>query len=201
MGQLEWAVAGRPIAGEDASGDDWTVLESAGHALVGVVDGLGHGPPAAVAARQAMQVVTDNPREPLEALFGLSHHALTGTRGAAMTLARVGLDDGSLAWLGIGNVGGYLVRVGGTGGVVAQAAMLRGGILGYRLPAALRVRETSMLPGDLLLLGTDGLVAGFEQAADLGAPTAHLVRDILEHCATGADDALILAVRNRGPSR
>jgi hypothetical protein len=106
-----------------------------------------------------------------------------------------------LSWLGIGNVAAYLVRVSTTGSVVAEAAMLRGGIIGQQLPSPLRVRDTDMLPGDLLLLGTDGLASGFAEAADLSMPTGQLVTEILENCAKGNDDALILAVRNRGPSR
>ena len=197
LGPLDWAVAGKPLAGEPTSGDDWLVLDSAGHALIGVVDGLGHGVAAANAAQVAIQVITEHRDKPLDALFSLSHQALRHTRGAAMTLARVSRDDGSLAWLGVGNVGGYVVRVGAAGPVVADQAMLRGGTLGVHLPSPLDVRRTAMLPGDLLLLGTDGLLASFVDVADLGRPTGQVASDILEHCATGTDDALILAVRDR----
>jgi len=183
------------------SGDGWLVVESAGQALIGAIDGLGHGEAAAVAAQLATKVVTENPAAPLDDLFALCHHALEDTRGSAMTLVRIDLDDGTLSWLGIGNVAAYLVRVSTTGSVVAEAAMLRGGIIGQQLPVPIRVRDTAMLPGDLLLLGTDGLANGFEEGADLSRPTGQLVTDILEKCAKGNDDALILAVRNRGPSR
>jgi negative regulator of sigma-B (phosphoserine phosphatase) len=201
LGPLDWAVAGKPLAGEPTSGDDWMVLESDGQALIGVVDGLGHGAAAADAAQVAIRVVTEHRDEPLDALFELSHRVLRATRGAAMTLARISRDDGSLAWLGVGNVGGYVVRVGAAGSVVADQAMLRGGILGVRLPSPLNVRKTVMLPGDLLLMGTDGLSAGFEQSADLSRPTAQVASDIIDHCAKSTDDALILAVRNRRTPR
>ncbi|HEY3718167.1 MAG TPA: SpoIIE family protein phosphatase [Jatrophihabitantaceae bacterium] len=201
LGPLEWAVAGRPLAGESVSGDGWLVVESADQALFGAIDGLGHGEAAAVATQLATKVVSENPGAPLDELFALCHHALEGTRGSAMTLVRIGLEDGPLSWLGIGNVAAYLVRVSTTGSVVAEAAMLRGGIIGQQLPSPLRVRDTDMLPGDLLLLGTDGLASGFAEAADLSMPTGPLVTEILENCAKGNDDALLLAVRNRGPSR
>lgn len=201
LGSLDWAVAGKPFAGEPTSGDEWTVLESASDVLVGVVDGLGHGAAAADAAQLAIRVVSEHRDQPLGVLFALSHEALRPTRGAAMTLARISRDDGSLVWLGIGNVGGYVVRVGAAGPVVADQAMLRGGTLGIHLPSPLDARRTVMLPGDLLLLGTDGLFGRFVEIADLSRPTAQMASDILEHCATGTDDALILAVRNRRTSR
>lgn len=199
LGPLEWAVAGQALGGEQVSGDAWIVLETGGQALLGAIDGLGHGPLAAEAAELATKTVTQHPNEPLETLFELCHHALEGTRGVAMTLARI--DDGALSWLGIGNVAAYLIRSAPTHSVVAHAAMLRGGIIGYRLPSPLQVRESPMLPGDLLLIGTDGLSSGFEDAVDLSAPTGQLVTDILTQCAKDTDDALVMAVRNRGPSR
>ena len=201
VGPLEWAVTGKPLVGERTSGDDWVVIEYPGHALIAVVDGLGHGEAAAVAARRALRVAADNATEALDRLLTMCHEALEGTRGGAMTLTRIDLDTGSLEWLGIGNVGAYLVRVSTTGSTVAEAAMLRGGILGHTLPTPLKVRETAMLPGDLLLIGTDGLGIGFEDTVDLSMPTTQLVVDLLDHCGKDTDDALILAARNRGPSR
>ena len=68
-GPIEWAVAGQPLPGEDESGDGWVVADTGGATLVGVIDGLGHGHLAAVAAGQAASVLQDNPAEPLNALF------------------------------------------------------------------------------------------------------------------------------------
>ena len=118
-----------------------------------------------------------------------------------MTLARIDVSSGALEWVGVGNVAAFLVRVGTMGASAAEAALLRGGVLGLNPPMPLRVRKTTMLPGDLLLFGTDGLIAGFEDGVDLSVPTGRLVTDILERCGRDTDDALVLAVRNRAPSR
>jgi negative regulator of sigma-B (phosphoserine phosphatase) len=200
-GPFEWAVAGQALAGEPVSGDGWMILEVDGQVLVAVVDGLGHGPAAAEAAQRAITIIRQHPAAPLETLFALCDEALAGTRGGAMTLARIDIADGTLSWLGIGNVGAYLVRMGPTQAEVAHAAMLRGGIIGYQLPAPLVARDSTMQPGDLLLIATDGLVSGFEDGADLSIPTGQLVKDILDQCAKPSDDALIMAVRHRGPTR
>lgn len=201
IGPLEWAVAGSAFPGADVSGDDWLVAEIDGRALVSAIDGLGHGAPAAVAAERAKRSAVENGGKPLDVLLERSHAALEGTRGAAMTVARVDVSSGALEWVGVGNVGAYLVRIGTMGPAAAETALVRGGVLGHNPPASLYVRTTTMLPGDLLLFGTDGLVAGFQDSADLSLPTGGVVTDILERCATKTDDALVLAVRNRAPSR
>ena len=53
-GPIEWSVAGQPLPDEDESGDGWVVAETVGATLFGVIDGLGHGHWAAVAAGQAV---------------------------------------------------------------------------------------------------------------------------------------------------
>lgn len=201
LGPLEWAVAGQALAGEPVSGDAWIALDLGGSALVGAIDGLGHGPAAAEASARATKIVTQHPDEPLESLFELCHQAMEGTRGGAMTLVRIDPDAATLSWLGIGNVAAYIIRTGPTHSIVAHAVMLRGGIIGYRMPPPLPARESELLPGDLLLLGTDGLSSGFEDSVDLSAPTGQLATDLLEQFAKDSDDALVMAVRHRGPSR
>lgn len=201
LGSLEWAVAGAAFPGEDVSGDDWLIVDVAGQALVGAIDGLGHGAAAADAAQRAKRNAIENRAKPLDVLFDLSHAALDRTRGAAMTLARIDMSSGALEWVGVGNVSAFLVRVDTVGAIPAEAALLRGGILGVNPPRPLRVRNTTMLPGDLLLIGTDGLIPGFEDSADLSLPAGQLVTDILERCSRKTDDALVLAVRSRAPSR
>lgn len=201
LGPLEWAAAGRPLAGQDVSGDQWVMAGAGEQALICVVDGLGHGDDAASAARRATGVVVEDPTEPLEALFVLCHQRLAQTRGCAMTLVRIGLDDGVLSWLGVGNVGATLVHRDAGGSVSRQNAMLRGGIVGQQLPGPLNARTTMMLPGDLLLIATDGLGGDFDADPDLSKPAGELAAQLLERRASDGDDALIVAVRNRGPSR
>ena len=88
------------MAGENESGDGWVVADTAGGTLIGVIDGLGHGHLAAVAAGQAASVLLENPAEPLNALFVLCHQALSSTRGAAITLGVIDHAQATLEWLG-----------------------------------------------------------------------------------------------------
>ena len=62
-------------------------------ALFGVMDGLGHGPAAANAAIAAAEALRNARGERVEVLVQLCHRVLAGTRGAAMTLARVDFES------------------------------------------------------------------------------------------------------------
>ena len=189
------------MPGEDESGDGWVVGDTVGATLIGVIDGLGHGHLAAVAAGQAASVLRENPAEPLNALFVLCHQALSDTRGAAITLGVVDHAQATLEWLGVGNVAGSLVRAAPAGPRVRSSVMLRGGVIGHQLSAVLRPEKTSIQPGDVVLLGTDGLRSGFDDRPDLSQSVAALAQGILANRTKGIDDALVLVARYRWGKR
>jgi hypothetical protein len=90
LGPIEWATAGRPLPGEHVSGDQPIAIGvDEDTALFGVIDGLGHGPEAALAAMRAVDALNGARAKRLEVLLQLCHRVLEGTRGVAMTLARV----------------------------------------------------------------------------------------------------------------
>src|SRR5947209_14365503 len=109
---LDWACAGVALPGETESGDLHVVKDFEGGALVGVVDGLGHGPEAAAAARKAVAALEQRAEEPLIPLVRRCHEHLRGTRGVVMRIASLDTGNNSASWLGVGNVEGILVREG-----------------------------------------------------------------------------------------
>jgi serine phosphatase RsbU (regulator of sigma subunit) len=195
---LEWAVAGVAHPGEDQSGDQWLVAEDHSRVVFGVIDGLGHGAPAAAAADRAAEVVGNHRAEPLHELFALCHEALGDTRGVAMTLIAIHVEQQWLDWLGVGNVNAFVVRAAPATPRIVGGAMLRGGIVGHLLPPRLRPARMALQTGDLLVVGTDGLAAGFSERPDLAAPATQIASDILSGYAKGADDGLALVIRYRG---
>ena len=195
---LEWAVAGVAHPGEDQSGDQWVVVDDPSRVLFAVIDGLGHGAPAAAAAYRAAEVVGHHPAEPLHVLFALCHDALGHTRGVAMTLVSVHVEQQRMDWLGVGNVNAFVVRAAPARPRTVGGAILRSGIVGHVLPSRLRPSRMAIQTGDLLLVGTDGLAAGFAERPNLSAPATQIATDILSRYAKGADDGLALAVRYRG---
>ena len=190
---VAWGVATRPHPGQTESGDAAVVMPFPGGALIAALDGLGHGPEAARAARIASQVLSASPGESLSVLFHRSHALLKQTRGAVMSLASIRSADNSLRWVGVGNVDGRLFS--GTDGSSASILLL-GGIVGYVLPPLTPV-TLPISKGDTLVLSTDG-VGALDRFPDLSGPPTELAKRILDENMSGNDDALVLVARYMG---
>ncbi|KAA8963883.1 SpoIIE family protein phosphatase [Mycobacterium sp.] len=202
FGLIEWAAAGRALAGERVCGDRAIAVgvDGAG-VLVGVLDGLGHGAEAATAAGCGVEVLRGARTESLDVLVRLCHRALTATRGAAMTLARIDDTRGTLRWIGIGNVTANLVAKRPGGIAVRSSVRSAAGIVGYRLPEVLTPQEVSIRPGDVLIIASDGIGENHMTSIDFAAPALVNARQILADHAKSTDDALVLVARHRGTSR
>jgi phosphoserine phosphatase RsbX len=201
LGPIEWATAGRPLPGEHVSGDQPIAVgidEDA--ALFGVIDGLGHGPDAATAAIRAVDVLKHARKERLEVLVQLCHRVLSGSRGAAITLARVDFGAGTLTWTGVGNVTAHLVAKAPTGIHIRSSARLAAGIVGYRIP---EIRPALIVPlraGDLIVIATDGITEHHLDHIDFAGSATVIANEMLGKHAKQTDDALVLAARHRGVS-
>jgi negative regulator of sigma-B (phosphoserine phosphatase) len=201
LGPIEWAAKARPRLGEQVCGDRPIAVDVSGTgALVGALDGLGHGAEAATAAARGVEVLRGACAEPLEDLIQLCHRALSDTRGAAMTLARIDFQVDTLRWIGVGNVTANLVAKRPVGVEVRSSARLAGGIIGYRIPEVLASQEVSIRPGDLLVIATDGIAENHLDNIDFAAPAVAIVEQIVHGHGRGDDDALVLAARHRGAS-
>jgi phosphoserine phosphatase RsbX len=201
LGPIEWAAKARPRPGENVCGDRPIAVDVDGTAaLIGVLDGLGHGADAAEAANRGVDVLRAARAEPLDVLVQRCHRALSGTRGAAMTLARIDFRTDTLSWVGIGNVAADLVAKHPAGVEVRSSARLAGGIVGYRIPEALTPQQVPIRPGDLLVIASDGIVEDHLDDIDFAAPALVIAEQILRRHGKDNDDALVLAARHRGAS-
>jgi phosphoserine phosphatase RsbX len=201
LGPIEWAAKARPRPGENVCGDRMIAVDVDGTAaLIGVLDGLGHGTEAAEAASCGVDVLRAARAEPLDVLVQRCHRALSGTRGVAMTLARIDFRTDALSWAGIGNVAADLVAKHPAGVEVRSSARLAGGIVGYRIPEALTPQEVPIRPGDLLVITSDGIVEDHLDDIDFAASSLAIADQILRRHAKDSDDALVLAARHRGVS-
>ena len=201
LGPIEWAAKARPRPGESVCGDRMIAVDVDGTAaLIGVLDGLGHGAEAAEAASCGVDVLRAARAEPLDVLVQRCHRALSGTRGVAMTLARIDFRTDTLSWAGIGNVAADLVAKHPAGVEVRSSARLAGGIVGYRIPEALTPQQVPIRPGDLLVITSDGIVEDHLDDIDFAASSLAIADQILRRHAKDSDDALVLAARHRGVS-
>jgi serine phosphatase RsbU (regulator of sigma subunit) len=201
LGPIEWAAKARQRPGEQVCGDRPIAVDISGTgALIGVLDGLGHGAEAATAAARGVEVLRGARTEPLEDLIQLCHRALSGTRGAAMTLARIDFQADTLCWIGVGNVTANLVAKRPAGVEVRSSARLAGGIIGYRIPEVVAPQEVSIRPGDLLVIASDGIGEDHLDDIDFAAPAVVIAQQIVRSHARDDDDALVLTARHRGVS-
>jgi phosphoserine phosphatase RsbX len=196
---VDWGVATLALEGEDESGDLHVVAPFDGGALVAVIDGLGHGPEAAVAARSAAGALERDSTQPVTELLERCHQELRGTRGAVITLASFNARAGTMTWAGVGNIDATLLRAEPGNGRPRESVMLVGGVPGHQLPS-LRPNELPVWPGDTLVLATDGVRGGYLDLIAINGPPQQLADHLLSEYGKGTDDALVLVARYLGTS-
>jgi hypothetical protein len=194
---VEWSVATRCRRGEATSGDLAVVNLLPEGALVAAIDGLGHGSEAARSARLAGKVVREKPSRDLVLLAERCHSALHGTRGAAISLAFISPCEGTMTWLGVGNVEGRVLSGDPSAMRPKGWLALGSGIPGHELPS-MRTATLEVRPGDLLILATDGIAAAFGDSLDISGSTRAITERILAAHRKPTDDALVVAIRYLG---
>jgi negative regulator of sigma-B (phosphoserine phosphatase) len=193
-GLLEWCTAGRPIPGEERSGDDALVLADERRALVAAIDGVGHGAPASEAAQAAVAALGEDPWDDVEALARRCHEALRPTRGAALGLAAFG-TDGTVTWLGVGNITARLVSGGGLSAPTGRWLGSLSGVAGDDDLPALRPATIPVRRGDVLILVTDGIDGAFGDEVVATGTCAEIADRVLRDFARATDDALVVVAR------
>lgn len=181
-----------PKPEEVACGDDWACGFGPGGAALLVADGLGHGPQAADASRQAVRLFRRAPLDPPATILARLHEGLRATRGAAISIGAVEADGRSVSFAGLGNVMGCLVSAAGSRRLVSLD-----GIAGH---GARRLRDFQYpvtAPG-LLLLCSDGIATSWslDRYAGVLARDPLLVAGLVyRDFRRGRDDATVAVLR------
>ena len=184
-----------PLAGERACGDAWLVLHQRERTLVVVVDGLGHGPEAALAADEAVRVVRERADAGPAELVQAAHLALRATRGAAMAVAAVQPAAGAVLFAGIGNVSAAVHAGGGARGLASH-----NGTVGHAMRSVQEYRVD--WPRDAsLVMHTDGVNTRWRLDAYPGIvrhDPVLLAGVLYRDAARGRDDATVVVARDGG---
>lgn len=197
-GIIDYGVATRTRDGETVAGDLHVVRAHPGGVLMAVIDGLGHGADAALAADIAAQVVGTHGSSDIVQIMEACHERLRGSRGVVMTLVSVTPAADIVTAVGVGNVQGMIVRHGDTTEDPARDfILLRGGVVGHLLPG-LRPSVMRITRGDLFVLATDGISIEFTTEERLTQHPQEIADRILSRHATRTDDALVLVARYLG---
>lgn len=196
---IDCGVAARAIPGEQESGDLHVIAPFADGVLLAVVDGLGHGAEAAIAARSAAAILAAHAGQHPVELVQLCHRELRKTRGAVLSLASLDRQRRALTWLGVGNVDGVVYRAGGAY-PARESLVQRSGVVGYQIPP-LRPATLPIGDGDVLVFATDGISGRFAQSPPTGASANEIAAGILTRHAKQTDDALVLVACLQGLGR
>ena len=191
---LDWGIAQRIRPGEKNSGDRHLVRAVPSGMLVAVADGIGHGSRAAEAAELAIAELATMNLPSLVTAVQRCHEKLQRTRGVVLSLALFNAMQNTMVWLSVGNVEGRLLRLNPRGGSREQTLLLRGGVVGGKVPQLV----PTIVPvryGDLLIFATDGVGSDFADDVRMSAPTQEIADRIVERHWQGTDDALVLAAR------
>lgn len=194
---IQWGHASFTLPGEKKSGDVHVVKHFPDGVLVSVIDGLGHGSEAEVAAKAAVSVLERYPHESVMSLLRRTHEELRMTRGVVMSLASINTVEHTMTWLSVGNVEGILLRADRNAVPSREMILLRGGVVGYQLPQP----YASVHPlsrGDTLVFATDGIQNSFYDDLNIHDPAQVIADKTCSRYCKGNDDALVLAVKYFG---
>lgn len=181
-----------PMEGETVCGDAWTTDITSHRLTLMAVDGLGHGPEAAQAARKATELLPDLAHQSPGLLLNSVHNSLRATRGAAIAIAQIDTEDGQLLFAGIGNI---------TAATYAddkrRHLVSHNGIVGVNLR---KVQEFSQPWADnmLLIAHSDGINTRWDlnQYPNLGHSHPGVIAAVLyrDFC-RGSDDLSVVVLR------
>ena len=96
-------------SGEDYCGDRFLAIPRSKDTLYALIDGIGHGVEASLAADSAVYCITAMLDDPLLDICAASEDALRDTRGAAISLVTLTHDTQCLEYVSIGNIESYII--------------------------------------------------------------------------------------------
>jgi anti-sigma regulatory factor (Ser/Thr protein kinase) len=190
--RYEYGAVSLPKSGEPVCGDAWAAIPLGARLLVLVVDGLGHGPLAADAARIAVETARRHSGLKPGELMAALHDALRPTRGAAAAVALLQPERELCVFAGVGNIAASVHTHG-----MPRSMVSHNGILGHQV-RKIQEFQYPFARQALLVMHSDGIDTHWDLASYAGLETRHpaliaaaLFRDHLR----GRDDATVVAAR------
>jgi anti-sigma regulatory factor (Ser/Thr protein kinase) len=192
---LVFGVATRPCALMPVNGDSFVIKQWGESALVGVIDGVGHGQFAYRAAQTARHYVERHYDQPLADIFLGVARTCRATRGVVMGLARFDWGQGTLTYGSVGNIEARVFE-----SPEPMNFVVPRGILGLtaRRPV---VTQHRWAPSNVMVLYSDGLSthwrwSDFPHLAEASATVA--AQELLHAFSREADDATVVVVKSAG---
>lgn len=189
---LSFGAATRKCSIDEENGDTFIIKRWNENALVGIIDGVGHGNHAHHAAETARNYVESHFDQPLEKIFHGTHRACGSTRGVVMALARFDWMERKLSFASIGNIETRAFET-----PESMNFIVRRGVLGHNVPSA-RVTQHRWEPSYWMVLHSDGMKANWlldDYRGVSGDSATVIAQRLLRNLARDDDDATVLVVK------
>jgi anti-sigma regulatory factor (Ser/Thr protein kinase) len=146
--------------GEEVSGDAWNFNRTAKNLRIMLIDGLGHGVQANIAAREALSSFRhNNTLRPSEQLRTM-HADLKKTRGGVVSVVQIDEVNNQVVYSGVGNISMKLLSGGRSKGCFSY-----NGIVGHIMPSTLEDHQIHWdKQTDILVIHSDGVSARWDVA-------------------------------------
>lgn len=193
---LDIGAATRPYPAMEKNGDAFVLVRWGESVLVGIIDGVGHGPLAYQAAREAQLFVEKHSDKPLESLFFGVGRACHGTQGVVMALARFDWGRERLTFASVGNIESHVFAC-----PQKMNFVVRRGLIGLNAPNPV-VTEHRWVPSQVIVLHSDGVSARWEwdDYPELWEASAvNVAQQLLYRQARDNDDATVVVVKEAQP--
>lgn len=188
---IRFGASQHSLLNDPACGDVWSLVIRSGHLSALVVDGLGHGSEAELAARAGESAFLRAPFDPGAAVLDEMHHSMKGTRGGAVAIAQFDSHRDTLRFVGIGNIGATVIGEERSHGLASHP-----GIVGLQYRKA-QAFEHPNATGSLLVMYSDGLQSRWNLRDYPGLVYRHpaVIAALLhrDYC-RGRDDVTVLVI-------
>ena len=187
-----------PLRGEEESGDAWAVRTSKGTTTALIVDGLGHGPEAAIPAEAALELFRRATNQTPESLTGRMHEALHSTRGAAISMTVLDEKAKTVRFCGVGNVEARVLTTG-----AGKHFMPQNGIVGHTMPPVIQPTALPWPQHGRLVMHSDGISSRWNADKYPGLLARHpvlLAGVLFRDFARARDDATVIVMRDPLPA-
>jgi anti-sigma regulatory factor (Ser/Thr protein kinase) len=182
--------------GELVCGDAWALHRDAAQCTLFMVDGLGHGSEAALAANEAVSQFqrsrTETPADIVQAV----HMALRHTRGGAVAVARIDWAASTVTYAGLGNIAAALAMPSGS----LRRMVSLNGTAGHN---ARKIQAFEYPCGDgLLIMHSDGIGSSWTLQPYPGFVRLQpmlLAGLLMRDHWRGRDDATVVVARTHAP--
>lgn len=191
MLKLEISTKMQAKGGGDFCGDQIGVWDVGDLTILCLVDGLGSGEPAEIAARAALDFVGRNLDLSLKEIVSSCNRAIRHTRGVAIALSAIDRATGHMNYAAVGNIHGMLL------GDERRLLVANSGVVGDTYKSLL-LENIQISPGKLIMLYSDGIkqLVDMKRYGDLKrVDLTDLATRIMGEWRIEMDDAAIILCR------